>query len=185
VARGGAQRRFRVKPDLTCLGKVIGGGLPAAAYGGRRDLMDRIAPQGDIYQAGTLSGNPLAMAAGLETLDRLEATGVYERLGETAQRLADGFQAAADAAGVPLSTNAVGGMWGFFFHPGPVRDFADAQAANIDQFRCFFAGMLKRGIYLAPSAFEAAFVSLSHSKRDVAKTLEAASESMQEVARMR
>jgi glutamate-1-semialdehyde 2,1-aminomutase len=185
VARGGAQRLFKVKPDLTCLGKVVGGGLPAAAYGGRRDLMARVAPEGDVYQAGTLSGNPLAMAAGLETLERLEAPGVYEQLQSTASALADGFAERARAAGIDLSTQAIGGMWGFFFHPGPVRNFSDAQAAAIGRFKRFFAEMLDRGIYLAPSAYEAGFVSLAHSARDVARTLDAAEAAFALAARVR
>jgi glutamate-1-semialdehyde 2,1-aminomutase len=185
VARGGAQRRFKVKPDLTCLGKVVGGGMPAAAYGGRRDLMARVAPEGDIYQAGTLSGNPLAMAAGLETLERLEAPGVYEQLQTTSSALADGFAERAAAAGVPLCTQAIGGMWGFFFHPGPVRDFSDARTADIEGFKRFFAEMLDAGVYLAPSAFEAGFVSLAHSRRDVARTLDAAERAFAVVARTR
>ena len=127
VAWRGAQGLYGVEPDLTCLGKVIGGGLPAAAYGGPAELMDRLAPDGPVYQAGTLSGNPLAMAAGLETLRRLDAPGGYERLGALATRLAEGFRDAAVEAGVELSTAAVGGMFGFFFHPGPVRNFAEAK----------------------------------------------------------
>ena len=185
VARGGAQRCYRVKPDLTCLGKVVGGGMPAAAYGGRRDVMARVAPEGDVYQAGTLSGNPLAMAAGLETLDRLEAPGVYERLADVTERLAAGFTERAEAAGIPLSTRSVGGMWGFFFHPGPVNDFATAQQADIEGFKRFFAAMLDEGVYLAPSAFEAGFVSLAHTDRDVKRTLDAAEVAFAKVARAR
>jgi len=184
VARGGAQRRFKIKPDLTCLGKVVGGGLPAAAYGGRSDLMARIAPEGDVYQAGTLSGNPLAVAAGLETLARLEEPGVYPRLQRMSKTLANGFAAAAAQAGVELSTQAIGGMWGFFFHPGPVANFDDAQAARIDRFQVFFAAMLDRGIYMAPSAFEAGFVSLAHGDRDLARTIEAAHEAFEIAAKV-
>ncbi len=183
VARGGAQRLFKITPDLTCLGKVVGGGLPAAAYGGRSDLMERIAPEGDVYQAGTLSGNPLAMAAGLETLTRLAEPGVYPRLQKLTRTLADGFVDAAAEAEIALSARAIGGMWGFFFHPGPVEDFDDAQAADIDRFKTFFAAMLDRGVYLAPSAFEAGFVSLSHTDRDIARTLAAARESFALAAR--
>jgi len=182
VARGGAQRRFRVKPDLTTLGKVIGGGLPAAAYGGRRDLMEQIAPVGDVYQAGTLSGNPLAVAAGLETLRQLDQPGVYEQLEERCDQLLTGLASAAAEAGVPLQTGRSGGMFGFFFHDGPVRNFDDAKRADGELFRRFFAEMLDRGIYLAPSPFEAGFVSLRHTRRDIAKTVEAARESLQRVA---
>ncbi len=185
VARGGAQRLYKVAPDLTCLGKVVGGGMPAAAYGGRREWMARIAPEGDVYQAGTLSGNPLAMAAGLETLERLAAPGVYPALQKKTKALAKGFEDAAKAAGVPLSTRAIGGMWGFFFHPGPVNDFAAAQAADVERFKVFFAEMLARGVYLAPSAFEAGFVSLAHTDRDIAKTVAAAHEAFEVAARAR
>jgi glutamate-1-semialdehyde 2,1-aminomutase len=174
VARGGAQRLYRVKPDLTTLGKVVGGGLPAAAYGGRRDLMSRIAPAGDIYQAGTLSGNPLAVAAGLETLRLLEAKGVYEALAGTSRALATGLESLAREQGIPFCASSVGGMFGFFFHPGPVESFAQAQQSDAARFRRFFASMLESGIYLAPSPYEAAFVSLAHRPRDVDRTLEAA-----------
>jgi glutamate-1-semialdehyde 2,1-aminomutase len=140
--------------------------------------MDRLAPDGPVYQAGTLSGNPLAMAAGLETLRRLNTAGSYERLASLATRLADGLRAAAAAANVELHSAAVGGMFGFFFHPGPVRNFAEAKKADAERFRRFFAAMLERGIYLPPSPFEACFVSLAHRPADVAATLNAARESM-------
>jgi glutamate-1-semialdehyde 2,1-aminomutase len=174
VAWGGAQALYGVRPDLTCLGKVVGGGLPAAAYGGRRELMREIAPSGPVYQAGTLSGNPLAVAAGLETLRRLARRGVYEALGAKARRLADGLAVRASAAGVELSTAAVGGMFGFFFHPGPVRSFEEAKKASGPRFRHFFAEMLARGVYLAPSPYEASFVSLAHGDRELGATLAAA-----------
>ncbi|MGH0029158.1 MAG: glutamate-1-semialdehyde 2,1-aminomutase [Myxococcota bacterium] len=174
VAYAGAQGLYGVEPDLTCLGKVVGGGLPAAAYGGPAALMDRMAPDGPVYQAGTLSGNPLAMAAGIETLRRLARPGTYPKLGETAGRLARGLAEAADEAGVELCARHVGGMFGFFFHPGPVRDFADARKADEERFRRFFAAMLEGGVYLAPSPYEAGFVSLAHKKSDVRATLEAA-----------
>jgi glutamate-1-semialdehyde 2,1-aminomutase len=183
LAYGGAQQRYRIKPDLTILGKIVGGGLPAAAYGGRRDLMSQIAPEGPVYQAGTLSGNPLAMAAGLETLRQLRAPGVYAALEARSRTLADGFAAAAAAEGVELSTAAVGGMFGFFFHPGPVRNFADARKANGERFRTFFHAMLDAGIYLAPSAYEAGFVSLAHRPADVATTLAAARKAFKKAAR--
>jgi len=185
VARGGAQRRYRVTPDLTTLGKVIGGGLPAAAYGGRRELMRQIAPVGDVYQAGTLSGNPLAVAAGLETLRRLEQPGAYERLEQRTGQLVGGLEQAAEQAGVGFSTGSVGGMFGFYFRDTPPRDFTQAKAADAKAFKRFFAAMLERGIYLAPSPFEAGFVSLAHTKRDVQKTLQAAGEAMQRVVAAR
>ena len=185
VAHGGAQALYRVKPDLTCLGKVVGGGFPAAAYGGRRDLMQRVAPAGDVYQAGTLSGNPVAMAAGLETLERLANPGVYERLGKTSRSLAAGLAEIASRRGIELTTAAVGGMFGFFFHPGPVRSFEEAKKSQLSRFRRFFGAMLERGVYLAPSAFEAGFVSLAHRPADIAETLEAADGAMKLVARMR
>jgi glutamate-1-semialdehyde 2,1-aminomutase len=183
VAYGGAQERFDVRPDLTVLGKIVGGGLPAAAYGGRRDLMERIAPVGPVYQAGTLSGNPLAMAAGLETLRQLRKPGTYEALAARARTLADGLAEAARDAGVELTTAAVGGMFGFFFHPGPVRCYEDARKAHAERFRVFFHAMLDRGVYLAPSAYEAGFVSLAHRPRDVAETLAAARNAFAKAAR--
>jgi glutamate-1-semialdehyde 2,1-aminomutase len=185
VARGGAQRRYRVKPDLTTLGKVIGGGLPAAAYGGRRELMRRIAPVGDVYQAGTLSGNPLAVAAGLETLRRLEQPGVYERLEQRTAELVTGLERAASELGVPFSAGSAGGMFGFFFRGEPPRDFEQAKQADATAFKRFFAAMLERGIYLAPSPFEAGFVSLAHTQRDVQETVQAARESLQRVVAAR
>ncbi len=178
VARGGAQARFGIAPDLTCLGKIVGGGLPAAAYGGRRDLMDHMAPDGPIYQAGTLSGNPLAMAAGLETLRRLALPGVYERLEATSLRLADGFQKLAGEAGVELTAQAMGGIFGFFFHPGPVRDFEAAKKADADGFRRFFSAALEHGVYLAPSPYECSFVSLAHEPSDLETTLQAVGAAM-------
>jgi glutamate-1-semialdehyde 2,1-aminomutase len=185
VARGGAQRLFKVKPDLTTLGKVVGGGLPAAAYGGRRDLMARIAPEGDIYQAGTLSGNPLAVAAGLVTLDLLEADGVYETLGARSSALATGLAEIARELGVPMTTRSIGGMFGFFFHQGPVDSFAQAQQSDAAAFRRFFSAMLEEGVYLAPSPYEAGFVSLAHRPRDIAQTLDSARRGLARVARAR
>jgi glutamate-1-semialdehyde 2,1-aminomutase len=185
VAWGGAQRIERVRPDLTCLGKVVGGGLPAAAYAGRRALMKQMAPEGPVYQAGTLSGNPLAMAAGLATLERLREPGSYETLGERSHALVEGLCALARKAGVPFSADAVGGMFGFFFHPGPVRNFDDARKADGERFRRFFAAMLASGVYLAPSAFEAGFVSLSHRPKEIAETLEAAAGAFRAVSRAR
>jgi glutamate-1-semialdehyde 2,1-aminomutase len=185
VARGGAQQLYGIRPDLTTLGKVVGGGLPAAAYGGRRDLMARIAPEGDIYQAGTLSGNPLAVAAGLATLEALEVDGVYEALAVRSSQLAEGLAEIAAELGVPMLTRSIGGMFGFFFHPGPVDDFAQAQQSDALAFRRFFAAMLEEGVYLAPSSYEAGFVSLAHRPRDVSETLEAARRALTKVARAR
>ncbi len=185
VAWGGAQRLYGVQPDLTCLGKVVGGGLPAAAYGGRRDWMRRVAPEGDVYQAGTLSGNPLAMAAGLATLRRLDRPGVYDRLGARTAQLVGGLREAARERGVEFSASSVGGMFGFFFHPGPVTSFGDARKCHPGRFRCFFSSMLRNGIYLAPSPFEAGFVSLAHRAADVDQTLEAAGRALESVARLR
>ena len=175
VAYGGAQARYGVTPDLTCLGKVIGGGLPAAAYGGRRESMQQIAPAGPVYQAGTLSGNPLAMVAGIATLEAIGAPGAFARLESAATRLRDGFAQAAEAAGVPLQAAAAGSMWGFFFTAAPVRDYASAkQHADTARYARFFHAMLERGVYLAPSQFEAAFVSLAHDDALVERTLDAA-----------
>ena len=185
VAWGGAQRHYRVKPDLTCLGKVVGGGLPAAAYGGRRELMKHVAPDGPVYQAGTLSGNPLAMAAGLATLEELRKPGRYEALGDRTGTLVDGLVSLAEEAGVAFTASSLGGMFGFFFHPGPVRNFDDARKADAARFRRFFAAMLEAGIYLAPSPFEAGFVSVTHGPKHVAETLEAARGAFRKAARAR
>jgi glutamate-1-semialdehyde 2,1-aminomutase len=182
VAWGGAQLLYGVTPDLTCLGKVVGGGLPAAAYGGKRALMSQMAPSGPVYQAGTLSGNPLAVAAGLVTLRRIRKRGTYEKLGALSRQLMDGFAERARVAGVPLTTAAVGGMFGFFVHPGPVRNFDDAKRSDLPRFRAFFHGMLARGVYLAPSAYEAGFVSLAHGPREVRATLAAAEAAFAEAA---
>ena len=184
VAYGGAQARYGVRPDLSCLGKVVGGGLPAAAYGGRADLMAQVAPEGPVYQAGTLSGNPLAVAAGLATLRLLAKRGVYEALGAKTRALADGLAARAAAAGVELTTAAVGGMFGFFFHPGPVRSFDEAKKSHAGRFRRFFAAMLEGGVYLAPSPYEAGFVSLAHGPRELDRTLEAARRAFRLAARV-
>ncbi|MDZ7767781.1 MAG: glutamate-1-semialdehyde 2,1-aminomutase [Woeseiaceae bacterium] len=180
VARGGAQARYGITPDLTTLGKIIGGGMPAAAFGGREDIMAHLAPDGAVYQAGTLSGNPLAMAAGLATLTELEADGFYERLERTTQQLADGLADAAAKAGIPLQTEVAGGMFGFVFtDSGPVRRYAQVAAADIERFKKFFHAMLERGIYFAPSAFEAGFVSSAHTATDIGQTIDAAREAMQ------
>jgi glutamate-1-semialdehyde 2,1-aminomutase len=184
VAWGGAQSLYELRPDLTCLGKVVGGGLPAAAYGGRRELMCQMAPSGPVYQAGTLSGNPLAVAAGLETLRRLARPGVYEALAATTRLLTEGLAERASAAGVELTTAAVGGMFGFFFHPGPVLGFEDAKKSHGPRFRRFFAEMLARGVYLAPSAYEAGFVSLAHGPRELRATLGAAEAAFRAAAKL-
>ena len=185
VAWGGAQRLYGVQPDLTCLGKVVGGGFPAAAYGGRRELMEQMAPEGPVYQAGTLSGNPLAVAAGLATLRRLAEPGTYEALEGLAQRLVRGLAERAAVAGVELSTAVVGGMFGFFFHPGPVGCFEDAKQADEARFRAFFAAMLEAGVYLAPSPYEAGFISLAHGEAEVDATLAAAEGALAQAAGIR
>ena len=175
VAKGGAQALFGITPDLTTLGKIVGGGMPAAAFGGRKDIMSSIAPDGPVYQAGTLSGNPVAMAAGLATLEQIDQDGFYENLGERTQQLVAGLAAAANDAGVPLATECAGGMFGFVFtDQESVRRFEQVAAANVDRFRRFFHGMLAEGIYFAPSAFEAGFVSAAHGHDEIEQTIQAA-----------
>jgi glutamate-1-semialdehyde 2,1-aminomutase len=174
VGRGGAQEREGVTPDLTILGKVIGGGLPAAAYAGPRELMERIAPAGDIYQAGTLSGNPLATAAGLATLALLDEA-AYARLAATTERLADGLRAAADGR-VPVQVSHTTGLLTVFFSETPIRDYDDARACDTDRYATFCRAMLDRGVYLPPSQFEAWFPSLAHTDANVERTLGAAAE---------
>ena len=176
VARGGAQERYGVVPDLTCLGKIIGGGLPVGAYGGKREIMDRIAPSGPVYQAGTLSGNPLAMAAGLVTLKAIREPGVHGRLEELGERWKSGMEAVASQGDLPYTVNAVGSMVSIFFTEGPVTDFASAAASDTKAFKDFFWHMLSRGVYLAPSQYEAGFISAAHSDEDLDKTFEAARE---------
>ncbi len=174
VALGGAQARYGVTPDLTTFGKVIGGGMPVGAYGGRAELMRQIAPSGPVYQAGTLSGNPVAMAAGLAMLGLVQAPGFHEALEATTHRLCDGLEAAAREAGVPFTTQRVGGMFGLFFSATPVDTYAQAIACDTAAFNRFFHAMLERGVYLAPSAFEAGFVSSAHGEDEIARTLAAA-----------
>jgi glutamate-1-semialdehyde 2,1-aminomutase len=174
VAYGGAQALYGVVPDLTCLGKIVGGGLPAAAYGGRRDVLSLVSPAGPVYQAGTLSGNPLAMAAGAAQLELLRAPGTYERLEALSAVLAAGIASAARAAGVAVAQTRVGSMFGVFFADRPVIDEASAKLANVAAFATYFHAMLDAGVYLAPSQFEAGFVSLAHSEDDIARTLDAA-----------
>lgn len=177
LARGGAQQVYRVTPDLTCLGKIIGGGLPVAAYGGRADLMDRVSPSGPIYQAGTLSGNPLAMVAGLWSLKRLTPA-LYRKLAAAGERLAAGLADAARAAGVPVQVNAIGSMITPFFTASRVRDYASATTADTAAFGRFFRGMLEHGIYLPPSQFEAWFISAAHTPRHIDQTIAAARKAM-------
>jgi glutamate-1-semialdehyde 2,1-aminomutase len=175
VARGGAQELFGIRPDLTTLGKVMGGGLPAAAFGGQADVMAALAPDGPVYQAGTLSGNPLATAAGLATLTELERSGFYAELGRRTEALANGLAEAAEAAGIPLAACSAGGMFGFVFSgERPIARYAQVAAADVARFRRFFHGMLAEGVYLAPSAFEAGFVSAAHTDADIEQTLQAA-----------
>ena len=175
VAKGGAQSVFDIEPDLTTLGKVIGGGMPAAAYAGRADVMASVAPDGPVYQAGTLSGNPVAMAAGLKTLELIDDDAFWDKLSATTQRLVDGLATAAADAGIPVAVENEGGMFGMVFtDDGPVRSYAQVAAADIDRFKQFFHGMLDHGIYLAPSAFEAGFVSIAHSVEDLDETFDAA-----------
>ena len=175
VAKGGAQAVFGIEPDLTTLGKVVGGGMPAAAFGGRAEVMASIAPDGPVYQAGTLSGNPVAMAAGLVTLELVDRPSFYESLQKTTRRLTDGLAAAAADAGVRVATESEGGMFGLVFTAdGPVRSYAQIAAADVERFRKFFHGMLGEGVYLAPSAFEAGFVSAAHSDDDIDATVAAA-----------
>jgi glutamate-1-semialdehyde 2,1-aminomutase len=179
AAAGGAQQVFTIRPDLTCLGKIIGGGLPVGAYGGRRDVMELVAPAGPVYQAGTLSGNPLAMTAGLWSLEQLSAR-LYKHLATLGSALAAGLADAARDAGVPLQVNAFGSLLTPFFTSGPVRDFQSALSANTEAYGRFFRGMLARGVYPPPSQFEAWFLSAAHTKRDINRTIKAAREAMRE-----
>jgi glutamate-1-semialdehyde 2,1-aminomutase len=174
VAYGGAQQLYGVTPDLTCLGKIVGGGLPCAAYGGRQDLMRRMAPDGPIYQAGTLSGNPLAMAAGLATLELLRAPGVYPQLEQSSQRLADGLSRAAGDAGVPLQVNRVGSMLTPFFSDAPVRNYIDATRSDTAAFARFFGAMLDASVIVPPSQYEAWFVGMAHDEDAIDRTVAAA-----------
>ncbi|MGB9429207.1 MAG: glutamate-1-semialdehyde 2,1-aminomutase [Gammaproteobacteria bacterium] len=184
VAHGGAQALYNVNPDLTTLGKIIGGGLPVGAFGGRRDIMQQLAPLGPVYQAGTLSGNPVAMAAGLATLELLDMPEFYEKLNNSTQRLTEGLRSAAKAVGVPFTTNHVCGMFGLFFTDEPaINDYAKVMACDVARFKRFFHGMLAEGIYLAPSAYEAGFVSAAHTEADIEATLVAASKAFQKTSR--
>jgi glutamate-1-semialdehyde 2,1-aminomutase len=182
LALGGAQQLYGVRPDMTCLGKILGGGLPAAAYGGRADIMATVAPEGPVYQAGTLSGNPLAMAAGAALVDLLAQPGTYDALERTSARLEAGLREAARAAGVTATVNRAGSMLTVFFCPGPVTDYASARTSDTGRFSRFFHAMLARGVYLPPAQFEAAFVSLAHGEEEIDLTLRAAAEAFDTVA---
>ena len=175
VSLGGAQGHYGVTPDLTTLGKVIGGGLPVGAFGGKREIMEQIAPLGPIYQAGTLSGNPVSMAAGLATLNLISQPGFHDKLSQIAVKLVDGLSEVARSAGIPLTTNQVGGMFGFFFSDEEkITNFNQVTKCNVDRFKLFFHGMLEQGVYLAPSAYETGFVSSAHDDEAISKTLDAA-----------
>ncbi|MBN2137105.1 MAG: glutamate-1-semialdehyde 2,1-aminomutase [Sedimentisphaerales bacterium] len=174
LAPGGAQQLYAIAADITCLGKIIGGGLPAAAVGGRADIMKLLAPLGPVYQAGTLSGNPIATAAAIATLDMLAEAGCYQKLEASSAKLEAGLAAAARKAGLPLTINRVGSIMSCFFTDKPVRNFADVKATDIAAFKKYFTAMLEQGIYLAPSAYEAMFLSLAHTPQDIEKTIEAA-----------
>ncbi|MCX5719563.1 MAG: glutamate-1-semialdehyde 2,1-aminomutase [Nitrospirae bacterium] len=181
VSFGGAQAYYGIKPDMTCLGKVIGGGLPVGAYGGRKEIMSVVAPEGPVYQAGTLSGNPLAMTAGIETLKILSRKGTYEKLEKRMKQLEEGLKDAAKKAGVKTRFYRAGTMFCSYFTDVDVIDYKTAKTSNLLIFSKFFSGMLKRGIYIAPSQFEAGFISLAHTEKDVAKTIKAAYESFKEL----
>jgi glutamate-1-semialdehyde 2,1-aminomutase len=176
VAYGGAQALYDVMPDLTCMGKVIGGGLPVGAYGGKKDIMKKVAPEGPVYQAGTLSGNPVAMVAGIATLRCLQQSGFYETLEARSGMLEVGLKEAAAKAGLPAVTNRISSMMGLFFTEERVSDFASAQTSDLTMFAKYFKGMLERGIYLAPSQYEALFVSSAHNEGDIQATILAAEE---------
>ncbi|HAT3835056.1 TPA: glutamate-1-semialdehyde 2,1-aminomutase [Morganella morganii] len=182
VALGGAQAHYDVEPDLTCLGKIIGGGMPVGAFGGRSEIMEKLAPTGPVYQAGTLSGNPIAMAAGLACLHEIAQPGVHQRLTELTDMLADGLCEKAREAGIPFVVNHVGGMFGLFFTDAPaVTCYQDVMNCDVEHFKKFFHLMLQQGIYLAPSAFEAGFMSVAHSDEDIRKTIDAAAYAFSEL----
>jgi len=175
VALGGAQQHYHIKPDLTTLGKVLGGGMPVGAFGGRRDIMEQIAPLGPVYQAGTLSGNPVAMAAGLATLEQVAQPGFHQRLTAATQGLTAGLLERARELKIPFAVNQVGGMFGLFFTKEKrIDNFAQVMKCDVERFKRFFHGMLQEGVYLAPSAFEAGFVSAAHGDAEISATLQAA-----------
>jgi glutamate-1-semialdehyde 2,1-aminomutase len=178
IAYGGAQEKFGITPDLTTLGKIIGGGLPVGAYGGRKEIMEMVAPAGPMYQAGTLSGNPLAMTAGIKTLELLQRAGTYEQLDRITQKLANGMVQIAKETGHAACGGSISAMFGFFFTTGPVHNYEDAKKSDLAKFARFHRGMLERGVYLAPSQFEAGFTSLDHTNEDIDRTLAAAQEVM-------
>ncbi|MGD8557403.1 MAG: glutamate-1-semialdehyde 2,1-aminomutase [Chromatiales bacterium] len=183
VALGGVQALYGVTPDLTTLGKIIGGGMPVGAFGGKREIMEKISPLGPVYQAGTLSGNPVAMTAGLKTLELISTPGFFDELTHKTAHLTNGLREKAEAAGVPVAVNQVGGMFGLFFTDAEVvTNFSESTACNQEQFRRFFHAMLDRGVYMAPSSFEAGFVSIAHSETDIEQTLAIAREAFEEVA---
>lgn len=181
VALGGAQQLYGIKPDLTTLGKVIGGGLPVAAFGGRRDIMQCLAPLGPVYQAGTLSGNPVALAAGMATLKIIQAPGFFDRLSATARALCAGLTAAAGARGIPFCADSVGGMFGLYFRASPPASYAEVMQCDREMFNRFFHAMLARGVYFAPSAYEAGFVCAAHGNAEIEKTLDAANQAFAEI----
>jgi glutamate-1-semialdehyde 2,1-aminomutase len=178
VAYGGAQEYFGITPDVTTMGKVIGGGLPVGAYGGRRDIMEWVAPAGPMYQAGTLSGNPLAMTAGMETLKKLKKDGTYDELERKSKKLVDGIVEVAQKNGIPLCGDYAGGMFGWYFVEGPVKNFSQASEADGEKFGKWHRMMLERGVYLAPSMYEAGFMSLAHTDEDIEKTIAIADDVM-------
>jgi len=181
VAKGGAQELYGIRADLTCLGKIIGGGLPVGAFGGRAEIMDQLAPLGPVYQAGTLSGNPLAMAAGIATLGELSATNPYRSLEAATKELAEGIGEAAKAAGVAIHQTRIGSIFCSFFTRGPVTDYETARSSDTRKYAAFFHAMLKRGVYLAPSQFEVGFVSTAHGATEIAETIQAAGEAFREM----
>jgi glutamate-1-semialdehyde 2,1-aminomutase len=178
VHPGGAQTLFGVKPDITALGKVIGGGLPVGAYGGRRDIMQLVAPAGPMYQAGTLSGNPLAMTAGIETLKAIQEPGVWDKMEAAGAQLIEGLTQAAKKAGIPVTVNRIGTMFGLFFQEGPVINWETASRSNTDRFARYFQLMLENGVYIAPSQYEAGFLSTAHGPAEIEATIAAAEKAM-------
>jgi len=181
VALGGAQSLQGITPDLTCLGKVMGGGMPMAAFGGKKEIMSKLAPLGAVYQAGTLSGNPVAVAAGLKTLEIVAREGFYECLAGQTQKLMSGLKMSADQAGIPFAVDSVGGMFGFYFTSAVPSSFAEVTQSNIEAFKQFFHAMLDEGVYLAPSAYEAGFTSITHDNAVVEEIIKAAQKSFQKI----